>query len=139
MKRSPAGFTLVELVLVLAVLSIMMSIAIPSMSTAKDRARYGALAAELNTLEHGLYDYDLARGALPPTNHLEYLVLDGILPAIANDPYTPHLPREAGPLAAWDVQERADYRYVNDTVARTAWLWPESHPEMIIQISYGSD
>lgn len=140
MKRAPrsgeAGITLIELLLVMIVVSILATIAYPSMDHARERSRRSALMANVTTMEKELYDYNLARGYLPPTNHLEYLVIDGFLPEIPNDPFTADLPRESGPLGAWNVEDRVDYRYVNDTASGVALLWPESRPELLVTIDY---
>ena len=74
--RRESGFTLVEIVIVVAVIALLAAIAVPSFVRARKRAqnakfinalRIGSDAADLYAIEnHGKYPPDVNRGVVPP-------------------------------------------------------------------------
>ncbi len=87
-KRHPAtrGFTLVELIVVIAIILILLSMAIPMYRTSMVKARESVLMANLTTIRHVIdqYTYDKER----PPQALEELVEEGYLRAVPIDPFT---------------------------------------------------
>ena len=59
------GFTIIEIVLVLAVLGILLAIAIPSVDRYLERARLGETAAAMAEMQRTIRDYERGQGALP--------------------------------------------------------------------------
>ncbi len=60
-KRNPRGFTLVELLIVIVIIGILATIAIPKFSTSKEQAYLAAMKSDLRNLatmqESYMYDY----------------------------------------------------------------------------------
>ena len=83
-KEHGSGFTLVELVTVIAILGILSSIAVPAYSTYAEKARITACIAEIRMLEKDIIAYEGANGKLP--NNLNNIGLGNILDPWGN-PY----------------------------------------------------
>ena len=80
------GFTLIELMMVLTVISILVSIAIPIASSAILRAKEGVLKSNLHTLRTLIDQYTADKHKAPQA--LEDLVSAGYLRSIPKDPVT---------------------------------------------------
>lgn len=86
-RRPPEkGFTLLELIVVVAIIGILASIAVPAMRTAPIRAREAALKENLFTMRSCLDQFHADRGRFPSS--LEELVSMGYLRFIPVDPMT---------------------------------------------------
>lgn len=93
--RSQRGFTLVELMVVIAILGILAAIAIPRFSGATDRADAAKVDGDMNTLMSALEVYRANHGSYPLTLNLTQnastannaLLAEGL---IANVPRPPH-------------------------------------------------
>jgi general secretion pathway protein G len=83
-KRGSPGFTLMEMVIVLAIVGILASIVAPLVITALTRAREATLQQDLKTIRKLIDDYYGDKGAFPPS--LQVLVTQGYLRAIPRDP-----------------------------------------------------
>ncbi len=84
--RRGRGFTLIELIIVVAIIGILATIAVPAMRTAPQRAREAALKEDLYTLRSCLDQFHADRGRFPSS--LEELVSLGYLRAVPVDPMT---------------------------------------------------
>lgn len=60
------GFTLVEILVVIAIIGILMSVAIPAISNALSNAKTGAQRLEINALEQAVEAYQAKYGDYPP-------------------------------------------------------------------------
>ena len=85
-KRSRRGFTLVELMVVLAILLTIISIAVPMYHTALVRSKEAVLSHNLSTMRHLIDQYTYDKEA--PPQSLEDLVTDGYIRSIPYDPFT---------------------------------------------------
>ena len=82
-----AGFTLVELLLVLAIVGLLAAIAVPSVQGAITRAEEAALRENLSVMRRALDDHFADTGAYPET--LETLVDRRYLRFVPDDPVAP--------------------------------------------------
>jgi general secretion pathway protein G len=80
------GFTMIELVVVLAVLGLLLSIAVPRYMDSLDRGREHVLAHNLAQMREAIDRYYGDRGAYP--DHLDDLVERRYLRAVPLNPYT---------------------------------------------------
>src|SRR4029434_101739 len=82
--RNTAGFTLIEVIVVILFLGLLAAIVMPRIVIETDKARYGAALAQMRILEDALKRYKLDNGVFPTTEQgLEALVrrpTSGILP-----------------------------------------------------------
>jgi general secretion pathway protein G len=82
--RNKAGFTLIELMVVIIILGLLAAIVMPRIVGETDKARYGAALAQMRILEDALKRYKLDNGLFPTTDQgLDALVrrpTSGILP-----------------------------------------------------------
>jgi general secretion pathway protein G len=81
-----AGFTLIELIVVMAIIGILAAIAVPAMKDAPQRARESALKEDLFTLRSCLDQFHADRGRFPTS--LDELVSMGYLRSVPEDPMT---------------------------------------------------
>ena len=84
--RGAEGFTLLELIIVIAVIGILAAIAMPNLRNLPRRANEAALKTNLRTMRDVLDQHLGDKGHYPPT--LEALVDEGYLRAIPQDPIT---------------------------------------------------
>jgi general secretion pathway protein G len=85
MKRGK-GFTLVELLVVMAILGILVAIAVPQLQKAPIRAKEATLREDLFTFRTCLDQYYADKGHYPDT--LQTLVTDKYIRKIPVDPFT---------------------------------------------------
>lgn len=83
-RRGSPGFTLMEMIIVLAIIGILAAIVAPLVITALTRAREATLQQDLKIMRKLIDDYYGDKGAFPPT--LQVLVTQGYLRAIPRDP-----------------------------------------------------
>ena len=84
--RSVRGFTLIELIVVVAIIGILAAIAVPAMRTAPERARESALKEDLFTIRSCLDQFHADRGRYPTS--LDEIVSLGYLRSVPVDPLT---------------------------------------------------
>ena len=94
MSRRRFGFTLVELMIVMAIIAILMSVAIPIYSRSITRAKESVLKNNLFTMRTVIDEYTYDKQKAPQT--LNDLVSDGYMRQIPVDPIT-------GTADAWKV------------------------------------
>ncbi len=79
-----AGFTLMELLLVMLLVALLAGIAVPVVNTAIVRAKEAALRENLRVMRTAIDDYYTDKGAYPPD--LEQLVAERYIRGVPSDP-----------------------------------------------------
>jgi general secretion pathway protein G len=85
-RRTEGGFTLVELMVVMLIISILLAIAVPSFISAIRSAREAALREDLHTMRDAIEQYTEDKQAGPQS--LDDLVQAGYLKTVPIDPMT---------------------------------------------------
>ena len=86
MVTRPRGFTLIELIVVMAIVALLVSIAAPRYFRSIERAREGTLRTSLNVMRDAIDQFDADRGRYPES--LDELVETHYLRAVPVDPMT---------------------------------------------------
>ena len=84
--KTDAGFTLVELMIVMAIIGVLLTVAIPSYLGAVRQAREAVLKEDLHTMRSAIDSYTADKQKAPQS--LDDLVNDGYLREIPTDPMT---------------------------------------------------
>ena len=85
-RRQSAGFTLIELMIVMMIIGILAVIAIPRFKASIQRAQEAALKEDLHTMRDAIDSYTMDKQKAPQS--LDDLVQNGYLRAIPEDPMT---------------------------------------------------
>jgi len=84
--RRDDGFTLIELVIVMAIIAILASLAVPVFTAQIKRAREAVLKEDLHVMRNAIDSYTMDKGKAPQS--LDDLVQAGYLKSIPVDPMT---------------------------------------------------
>jgi general secretion pathway protein G len=84
--KQDAGFTLVELMIVMAIIGVLAVVAVPSYITALKHAREAVLKEDLHILRSAIDSYTMDKQKAPQS--LDDLVQEGYLKVIPEDPMT---------------------------------------------------
>ncbi|NNF24153.1 MAG: prepilin-type N-terminal cleavage/methylation domain-containing protein [Rhodobacteraceae bacterium] len=110
-RNGAAGFTLMELVLVLFIVGLLAVVAVPNISGSLTRAREAALAENLTVMRRAIDAYYGDKGAYP--ENLSALVEMSYIRFIPDDPV-------AGDEAGWAVIEDRDAGGLRDVRSTAA-------------------
>ena len=107
-RRTPGrfGFTLIELMIVMAIIAVLMSVAIPIYSRSIQRSKESVLKNNMFTLRTVIDEYTYDKQKAPKT--LEDLVSDGYLRQVPIDPMT-------GSSDSWKIIMEDGTNTVNQT------------------------
>ena len=113
-RQAAAGFTLIELIVVMAIVALLVSIAAPRYLQSIDRARETSLRSSLQVMRHAIDQFSADRGRYPDS--LQELVDLRYLRHLPEDPLTGErgswvvlqpAPDSALPGQVWDVRSGA--------------------------------
>ena len=85
-KKQDAGFTLVELMIVMAIIGVLAMVAVPSYISALKHAREAVLKEDLHTLRAAIDSYTMDKQKAPQS--LDDLLQDGYIKSVPEDPMT---------------------------------------------------
>ena len=85
-RQHEAGFTLIELMIVMAIIGVLATMAIPSFVTAIKHAREAVLKEDLQTMRAAIDSYTMDKQKAPQA--LDDLVQEGYLRSVPEDPMT---------------------------------------------------
>jgi general secretion pathway protein G len=86
MHRHDAGFTLMELMIVMAIIGVLATLAVPSFIGALRSAKEAVLREDLHVLRAAIDSYTMDKQKAPQS--LDDLIQDGYLKAVPVDPMT---------------------------------------------------
>jgi general secretion pathway protein G len=86
LRKQSAGFTLIELMIVMLIIGILATLAIPRYATAVKSAREAVLKEDLHVMRAAIDSYTMDKQKAPQA--LDDLVTDGYLKVIPEDPMT---------------------------------------------------
>ncbi len=98
-RRRARGFTLIELIVVMAIVALLVSIAAPRYLRSVERAREASLHTSLNVMRDAIDQFDADKGRYPES--LDELVDAHYLRAVPVDPLT-------GNATSWVIVTPAD-------------------------------
>jgi general secretion pathway protein G len=85
-RKKDAGFTLIELMIVMAIIGVLAVVAVPSYISALKHAREAVLKEDLHVLRGAVDSYTMDKQKAPQS--LDDLLQDGYLKTIPEDPMT---------------------------------------------------
>lgn len=85
-RRQSGGFTLIELMIVMAIIGILATLAVPSFVSAVKHAKEAVLKEDLHVMREAIASYTMDKGKAPQS--LDDLVQSGYLKKIPEDPIT---------------------------------------------------
>ncbi len=85
-RKHDAGFTLMELMIVMSIIGILMLLAVPRFSGAIKMAKEAVLKEDLHVMREAIDSYTMDKQKAPQS--LEDLVTDGYLKKVPQDPFT---------------------------------------------------
>ena len=123
-SRRRAGYTLIELIIVMAIISILVAVAVPIYQKSIMRAKESVLRQNITTLRTVIDEYTFDKKKAP--QQLQDLVTGGYLRAVPLDPITGNdqwITIMEDALTAvdqtdpgiWDVRSRADQKSLEGT------------------------
>ncbi len=86
MRRRQRGFTLIEMVIVIAIIAILLAVAVPVFTTHLRHANEAVLKEDLYNMRQAIDQYSQDKGKAPQS--LQDIVGAGYLRAIPKDPFT---------------------------------------------------
>jgi general secretion pathway protein G len=85
-SRTEAGFTLIELIIVMAIIAILASLAVPKFASMIQNAKEAVLKEDLHVMRNAIDSYTMDKNKAPQS--LDDLVEAGYLKSIPTDPMT---------------------------------------------------
>jgi general secretion pathway protein G len=85
-RKQNAGFTLIELMIVMSIIGVLAMVAIPLYKSALKMAREAVLKEDLHVMRAAIDSYTMDKQKAPQS--LDDLITDGYLKAVPEDPFT---------------------------------------------------
>ncbi len=105
MKRKKKAFTLIELLIVVAIIGILAAIAVPNFLNAQVRAKIARCKSDLKAIGMAQEQYHLDRNAYPPSHYLPMLTTPvSYISAVPKDVFPPPFENNSGQpeaIVAW--------------------------------------
>ena len=118
--RGQSGFTLVEVLIAVAIIALLASIAIPALQNARIKSKRNAVVSELRVLRDAFRAYSADRGYYPLWGTLNYATLDALRPTYI---------KTAAPLEGL-IGRRLDFyipwNYFEEDFPSDFWASPQS-------------
>ncbi len=111
------GFTLIEIVVVIAVIGILASVVIANVQSAKMKARDTQRMSDLQNIQVALRIYKDANGTYPSSPTAQVIGVGGSIDAILS-PYLPSIPKDPG-AGAYVYDSSIKCKYISNTVSHT--------------------
>lgn len=64
-----AGFTLMEILIVIVIISILLALLLPAIGKSKDAAKRAVASSDINNMNVGLTQYEIEQGDFPPSGN----------------------------------------------------------------------
>ena len=110
-----AGFTLVEIMIVVAIIGLLAAIAIPNFVKARTTAQQNACINNLRQIDGAVQQWALEKGAGPETS----VQIDDVLPYLRN--------RVACPAGGSEATPQSSYHVESANTVPTCLVVPETH------------
>jgi len=111
--HSQKGFTLIELMITLAIISILSTLLIPKFSNIQNKAKETHLKSTIHTLQLAIESYQLSKGNYPQSTQISTLIntliTNSELPQIPINPFT------GQPSTDNDTSGKIQYTYNSET------------------------
>lgn len=105
------GFTLIELLIVITIIGILMTLIMPNLSAAQDKAKEASVKSVMHTLQLALESYNIDEGTYPAGNKL---TVEDLYLLLAENNYLKTLPKNPftkGNYSAGDTAGQIYYSY----------------------------
>jgi type IV pilus assembly protein PilA len=135
LMRNTKGFTLVELMVVVAIIGVLTAIAIPVYNSVTDKAEVAAIVANLRTIDSAVLQYKTVKDADADPADINALVSENFLQAVPTAPGTYDLQTVGSNYKAVVTIKKKISTYEEGSY----YLGPDGKLEKLAPVSGGTD